>query len=74
MKYYERLRVLRIEKLFTQKQVADILYVCQRNYSGYENGSIRIPVESMISLAKFYNVSLDYITGLSDIRTSFPNG
>ena len=57
----------------TQQQIADILHVSQRTYSDYESGRTRIPVDRIMILAKYYDVSLDYITGASDILYGYPN-
>lgn len=59
-----RLKDLREDKDLSQTQVADILCVAARTYSGYETGDRQIPLECLITLARFYNVSLDYIAGL----------
>ncbi|OJG56055.1 bacteriophage CI repressor protein [Enterococcus haemoperoxidus] len=45
----------------------------QRTYADYEYGKTRIPLESMIKLAKFYNVDMNYICGVSDVKVHFPN-
>ncbi|MCD8090690.1 MAG: helix-turn-helix domain-containing protein [Clostridiales bacterium] len=55
----------------TQQNIADILHVGQRTYSDYESGKVRIPVDSLLILAKFYDVSMDYITGASNIKKVF---
>lgn len=73
MKYNERIRELREDFLFSQQKIADLLHIGQRTYSDYESGKTRIPVDSLLILAKFYNVSLDYITGASNIRANYPN-
>jgi len=72
MKYYERIRDIREEHELTQSAVAAILNIGQRTYSDYESGKTRIPIDSLIILAKYYNVSMDYITGLTDTKLSFP--
>lgn len=72
MRYNERIREIREDFFLTQETVAGVLNVVQRTYSDYESGKIRIPVESLIVLAKYYNVSLDYITGASDIKKAYP--
>lgn len=72
MKYNERIREIREDNSLTQQKVADLLSVGQRTYSDYESGKTRIPVDNLLILAKFYNVSLDYITGASDIKTEYP--
>lgn len=72
MKYAERIRALREDRDFTQAQVAELLNIGQRTYCDYELGKTRIPVDSLIILAKTYNVSMDYISGVTDIKKDFP--
>lgn len=73
MKYNERIREIREDNFFTQQKIADLLHIGQRTYSDYESGKTRIPIDSLLILAQFYNVSLDYITGASDIKKEFPS-
>ena len=72
MKYNERIREIREDNSLSQQNVADLLHIGQRTYSDYESGKTRIPVDNLLILAKFYNVSMDYITGASQIRTEYP--
>ncbi len=72
MKYSERIRTLREDHDKTQTEIAELLQVGQRTYCDYELGKTRIPVDSLMVLAKFYNVSMDYICGISDNRVPFP--
>ena len=72
MKYTERIRELREDNDFNQTEIAEILNVRQKTYSDYELGKTRIPIDSIIKLAKHYNVSLDYICGVSNIKTEYP--
>ena len=72
MNYSERIRALREDHDKTQSEIAQLLNVGQRTYCDYELGKTRLPVDSLIVLAKFYNVSMDYICGISDIRHGFP--
>lgn len=72
MKYNERIRQIREDASLTQQKVADLLHVGQRTYADYESGKTRIPVDSLLILAKFYNVSMDYITGASNIESKYP--
>lgn len=74
MNYAERIRALREDNDKTQTEIAKLLKVGQRTYCDYELGKTRIPVDSLIVLAELYNVSMDYICGVSDIRTPFPRG
>lgn len=71
MKYAERIRALREDSDKTQSEIAQLLKVGQRTYCDYELGKTRIPVDSLIILARFYNVSMDYICGVSDTRRPF---
>ena len=66
MEYYARLRILRRERKLSQREVAKLLNCTQEAYGMYELGKRKIYVEKLIILARFYNVSLDYITGLKD--------
>lgn len=68
MAYYKRLRDLREDNDYTQKQIADILFTTQPQYYRYEKGLRDLPCELLIILAKFYNTSADYILGLTDIK------
>lgn len=61
-----RIRNLREDKDLYQKDIAKILDISQQYYSEYENGKRTIPIMHLIKLAKFYNVSLDYIVELTD--------
>ena len=72
MKYTERIRALREDNDYNQTIVAKAIHVAQTTYSDYEKGKVRIPLECLIDLAKFYNVSMDYICGVSDIKKNFP--
>ena len=72
LKYYERIREIREDNSFTQQQIADVLHIGQRTYSDYETGKTRIPVESLLILARFYDTSVDYISGASDTRNKYP--
>ena len=62
----ERLRYIREDRDLKQKDIADILNISQRTYSGYETGTRMIPYTALITLAKYYNTSVDYILGLTD--------
>lgn len=67
MYFYQRLRDLREDKDMTQEQVAKILGTAREQYNKYELGKQEIPFHHVITLARFYNVTVDYIAGLSDI-------
>ena len=72
MKYNERIREIREERFLTQQKVADLLHVGQRTYADYESGKIRIPIDNIMILARFYNVSMDYSTGASNVKNKYP--
>ena len=63
---YKRIRDLRVDRDFSQKQLAEMLNISQSTYSRYESGFLDIPSEILISLSKIYKVTTDYILGLSD--------
>ena len=71
MGYAERIRALREDSDKTQTEIATLLKVGQKTYSDYELGKTRIPVDSLIVLAKYYNVSMDYICGTNNTRKPF---
>lgn len=72
MKYNERIREIREDRSLTQQKIADLLCIGQRTYSDYESGKTRIPIDNLLILAKFYDVSLDYITGASNVKNEYP--
>ena len=63
---FRRIRDLREDNDKLQKEIADLLGISQQYYSEYESGNRTIPINHLITLAKFYNTSIDYIVGLSD--------
>lgn len=72
MYYTNRIENLRIDSDKTQQQIADILH-CQREvYRRYEKGERELPLWAAIKLAKYYDVSLDYLTGQTAKRSPFP--
>ena len=72
MKYNERIRELREDNYLTQQKVADYLHIGQRTYADYESGKTRIPVDNLILLAQLYNVSMDYISAISNRKNEYP--
>lgn len=61
--YFQRLRDLREDKDMKQADIAEFLGIKQTVYSRYERGFQNIPIEHLLKLADFYNVSTDYIFG-----------
>lgn len=66
MQYYQRLRDLREDKDLMQIDVAIYLNITQQQYQLYESGKREIKFHQVIELAKFYNVTIDYIAGLTN--------
>lgn len=66
MRYYQRLRDLREDNDKSQKDIALILKTTQPQYARYETGERELPMHHFITLARYYNVSLDYLAGLID--------
>ena len=63
---YQRIRDLREDRDLKQRQLADFLHCSQQVYSNYELGQRDIPTEVLIKLSAFYNVSVDYLLGLTN--------
>ena len=63
---YRRIRDLREDKDLSQSDIAKLLHISQPTYSRYESGALDIPSQVLISLARFYNVSVDYLLGLKN--------
>ncbi len=66
-----RLKELREDLDIKQQTIANYLHIKQNTYSQYENEQRQIPIEMLIALAKFYDTSVDYILGLTDIKTPY---
>lgn len=64
--YVRRIRELREDNDKTQSEVAEILGTSQTMYARYERGANELPVRHLIRLSNLYNVSSDYILGLTD--------
>ena len=69
---FENIRSLRIDNGYTQKQIAQHLGVSQNTYSQYELGILNYPVDALIKLADFYNVSVDYLLGRTVTKEPYP--
>lgn len=64
MEYYEIIRNLRIDNDKSQSEIAKLLQTTQTYYSKYELGKHPLPINHLITLCQYYNVSADYILGL----------
>ena len=63
---FQRIQDLRIDADMSQRELSEILHISQRSYSHYETGSRNIPIEMLIRLANYYEISLDYLVGRRD--------
>ncbi|MDO5133419.1 MAG: helix-turn-helix transcriptional regulator [Eubacteriales bacterium] len=72
MQCKERIRALRENHSLSQRKVAGVINVSQHTYCDYESGRLRIPLDKLILLAKYYDCCMDYISGASNVRRSFP--
>ena len=66
MYVYKRLRDLREDADLKQEDVAAVLGITRQQYQLYESGKRELPMHFFIVLAKYYNVSLDFLAGLVD--------
>lgn len=65
---FKRIKDLREDNDLLQKDIAGILGISQQYYSEYENGKRTITISHLITLAKYYDVSIDYLVGLSNFK------
>lgn len=68
MDLVSNIRQLRLEAGLSQAEVGELLQTTQQQYSKYELGLHEIPVRHIITLCKFYQVSADWVLGLTDKR------
>ncbi|MGN0628249.1 MAG: helix-turn-helix domain-containing protein [Oscillospiraceae bacterium] len=66
MQYYKRIRELREDADLTQEQLVKSLGMHKTTYTNYEQGKREPPFEFIIKIAKFYNVSIDYLAEITD--------
>ena len=67
-----RIKDLREDKDMLQKDVAELLNISQTNYSKYELGKINIPINTLKKLALIFDISIDYLLGLTNERKPYP--
>lgn len=67
--YQKRIRDLREDHDKTQQQIADYLGTSQTMYARYERGANEMPIRHVLALCRYYEVSADYLLGLSDTPT-----
>ena len=70
MFHYQRFKDLREDKDLSQADIAKLLDTTQQTYSLWERGDREMPLHLAMTLAKFYKVSMDYITGLTNSKKS----
>lgn len=68
---FKRIKDLREDHDKLQKDIAELLGISQQYYSEYESGNRTIPITHLITLAKYYGTSIDYIVGISDEKDIF---
>ena len=66
MNYYQRLRDIREDNDQSQEAIAQLLNTTRQQYARWESGAYQMPIENYKILAKHYNISLDYLAGLTD--------
>jgi transcriptional regulator with XRE-family HTH domain len=62
----ERLKTLRSERKPTQKEIAEAVHITEVSYQRYEYGTVRPSLDTLIALADYFDVSLDYLVGRSN--------
>ncbi len=67
-----RIKEIRKDRGYSQKDIAKVLHTTQQQYSRYELGIQILPVEKLVILADFYNTSTDYLLGRTDEREPYP--
>ena len=67
-----RIRDLREDRDFTQKQLAAYLQIHQTTYSDYELERSNLPIAALHKLADFYGVSVDYLLGRTNVKEPYP--
>lgn len=72
MNYAQRIRNIREDNDLTQKQLATILKTSQSYYSKYELGIRPLPIEHLMTLCRYYNISADYILCFTDEPKPLP--
>lgn len=70
----KRLRLLRVEKELTQEELGKILGVGKTTISQYESETRKPDADMLRRIAEFFDVSVDYLLGLTDIKKPYDNG
>ena len=72
MQYTQRLKDLREDKELKQEAIAIVLKITRQQYQLYESGKRKLPIDLLITLCRFYNVSADYILGFTNTYKELP--
>ena len=72
MHYTQRLKDLREDKELNQEAIAIVLKITRQQYQLYESGKRKLPIDLLITLCRFYNVSADYILGFTNTFKELP--
>ena len=72
MHYTQRLKDLREDKELKQEAIAIVLKITRQQYQLYESGKRKLPIDLLITLCRFYNVSADYILGFTNTYNELP--
>lgn len=72
MHYTERMKNLREDKDLKQEAIAITLKITRQQYQLYESGKRKLPIDMLMQLCKFYDVSADYILGFTDNYKRLP--
>ncbi len=63
-----KIKEIRLSRHMTQREIGEIVGVAQQNFSRYEQDITVIPIDILIKLSEFFNVTTDYLLGVSDIK------
>lgn len=74
MNFYQRLRDMREDRELKQSDIAELLQTTQHQISKYERGVQMMGIDKYIALARYYDVSLDYLAGLIDYPERLDRG
>lgn len=72
MHYTQRLKDLRTDKDLKQEAIAMTLKITRQQYQLYESGKRKLPIDLLIDLCRFYNISADYILGFTNNEKPLP--
>ena len=68
----DHLRGLREDRDLSQKDMAELLHIHQTTYSDYELGRLNVPIHVLTALAEYFDASVDYLLGLTNVREPYP--